>query len=313
MNNNQFTQQVNAPSGQGGYNAVLQGRMGGGLGGFGSMGGYGGAGGMPFNISGMGGMNAGLGNFGGGGGFFGGYGGGMPFMGGFGGFGGMGGFNPMMGGFGGMGGFNPMMSMGLGAFGGFGGMGGFNPMMGGMGGFNPMMGGFGGMGGFNPMMGGFGGMGGFNPMMGYGNQFGGFQQFQQPRFQNPRANPNTGVMPSDPLLDLFPRNPNDPMYGMPSAPPSMNPEASRMPGGLDRYRQEVQNWEQQTGMKVDDWYKKRDEGIEWNNRQAANAPATPPAPAQQAGAYIPDETGQYDSSRAVASGPIAPTFISDID
>lgn len=94
----------------GGYNQVMNQRMGRGLGGFGSFGnfggGFGGGGGMPFNISGYGGMDAGLG-----------------------GYGGFGGFNPMMmGGFG----FNPMMAMGLGAFGGYGGFG-FNPMM--MGGY----------------------------------------------------------------------------------------------------------------------------------------------------------------------------------
>jgi hypothetical protein len=119
----------------GGYNQVMNQRMGRGLGGFGSFGnfggGFGGGGGMPFNISGYGGMDAGLGGYGGFGGFnpmmMGGFGGFSPMMG----FGGFGGFNPMMmGGFG----FNPMMAMGLGAFGGYGGFG-FNPMM--------MMGGYG--------------------------------------------------------------------------------------------------------------------------------------------------------------------------
>lgn len=197
-----------------------------GLGAFGPMqGGYGGGSGLPFNISGYGGMNAGLGSFGGMGGF-------NPMMGGFGGYGGMGGFNPMMGGFGGyggMGGFDPMVAMGLGAFGGFGGyggMGGFNPMMGGYGGF-------GGMGGFNPMMGygdQFGGYGGFQqPQYQQYQQSPYQQQYQQPppgmelnpdyRPRGPgmqtmdmrpsdemfrpiqRANPATGVMPSEPIPD----------------------------------------------------------------------------------------------------------------
>jgi hypothetical protein len=112
---------------QGGYNSILTGRLGSGLGSMGSMGGYGGGYGTPFNVGGMGGMNAGLGSL------FGGF---NPMMGMMGGYGQFGGFNPMMGmmgGYGQFGGFNPMMGM----MGGYGQFGGFNPM-----GFNPMMDGY---------------------------------------------------------------------------------------------------------------------------------------------------------------------------
>ena len=69
------------------------------------------------------------------------------------GFGGMGGFNPMMGGYGGFGGFNPMM-MGLGGMGGYGVFGGgFNPMMGfGFDRGNPMQQGIGSLGQYGGRM-----------------------------------------------------------------------------------------------------------------------------------------------------------------
>lgn len=95
---------------------------------------------------------------------------------------------------------------------------------------------------------------------------------------------------------------NDPMYGMPSAPPSMpvNEAGIDMNQAFNTYRKEMQDWQNKTGMTPDQWYAKRDEGIAFRNKQAAQSPVAAPPPISQAGQAV--STGSRTGLGALLGG-----------
>lgn len=96
-------------------------------------------------------------------------------------------------------------------------------------------------------------------------------------------------------------SPDDPMYGMPSAPPSMpvNEAGRDMNQAFNEYQKQIQDWQNKTGMTPDQWYAKRDEGIAFRNKQAAQSPVAT-LPISQAGQAV--STGPRTGLGALLGG-----------
>jgi hypothetical protein len=94
--------------------------------------------------------------------------------------------------------------------------------------------------------------------------------------------PNTSYSNFAPVSLL---SPNDPMYGMPSTPPPIFSFGTRNQADFIKQRQDLLNWERQTGMTVNDWMSKRNAAIAQRNRMAAN-PSVAPEPVAAQGAAI---------------------------
>lgn len=93
-------------------------------------------------------------------------------------------------------------------------------------------------------------------------------------------------------------SPDDPMYGMPSAPPRppVHEPGLDMNKAFNTYQKEMQEWISRTGMTPDQYRAKVDEGIAFRNKQAAQSPVVAPPPSEvQQGQAIPNTSGYSGS------------------